>query len=132
LGNETAKKWAAPVVGAVTMGLTAYLIFELPSSIPRTVGRRVKASVLVRADEKDVHFVDAHAERVTRETRKVLRLASWDLRRRFRAAMEESSKEVKGAEEMEKKAVRAKEWFGIVGERTEAIRTEAKLESIGA
>jgi len=62
LGKETAKKWAAPVVGAVTMGLTAYLIFELPSSIPRTVGRRVKASVLVRADERDVHFVDAHAE----------------------------------------------------------------------
>jgi len=62
----------------------------------------------------------------------VLRLASWDLRGRSRVAMEESSKEVKGAEEMEKNAVRAKEWFGIVGERTGAIRAEAKLESISA
>lgn len=132
LGNETARKWAAPVVGAVTIGLTAYLILELPSSIPRTVGRRVKASVLSRADERDVHFVDAHAGRVSRETRKVLRLASWDLRERFRGAMEERSKEVKGAEEMEKRAVKAKEWFGNVGERTGAIRAEAKLESIGA
>ena len=132
LGNETARKWAAPVVGAITIGLTAYLILELPSSIPRTVGRRVKASVLSGADERDVHFVDAHAGRVSRETRKVLRLASWDLRERFRGAMEERSKEVKGAEEMEKRAVKAKEWFGTVGERTGAIRTEAKLESIGA
>ena len=132
LGNETARKWAAPVVGAVTVGLTAYLILELPSSIPRTVGRRVKASVLAGADERDVHFVDAHAGRVSRETRKVLRLASWDLRERFRGAMEERSKEVKGAEEMEKKSIRAKEWFGSVGERTGAIRAEAKLESIGA
>jgi mitofusin len=132
LHNETTRKWAAPVVGAVTIGLTAYLVFELPSSIPRTVGRRVKASVLSQADERDVHFVDAHAERVSRETRKVLRLASWDLRGRFKAAMEESLKEVKGAEEMEKKAVRAKEWFGVVGERTGAIRAKAKLESIGA
>ncbi|KIM42985.1 hypothetical protein M413DRAFT_26200 [Hebeloma cylindrosporum] len=132
LGNETARKWAAPVVGAVTIGLTAYLILELPSSIPRTVGRRVKASVLSRADERDVHFVDAHAGRVSRETRKVLRLASWDLRERFRGAMEERSKEVKGAEEMEKRAVRAKEWFGNVGERTGAIRADANLENIGA
>jgi len=132
LGNETARKWAAPVVGAVTIGLTAYLILELPSSIPRTVGRRVKASVLSHADERDVHFVDAHAGRVSRETRKVLRLASWDLRERFRGAMEERSKEVKGAEEMEKRAVKAKQWFGHVGERTGAIRAQAKLESIGA
>jgi mitofusin len=132
LGNETARKWAAPVIGACTIGLTAYLILELPSSIPRTVGRRVKASVLARADDRDVHFVDAHALRVSRETRKVLRLASWDLRERFRGAMEDRSKEVKGAEESEKKSLRAMEWFSGVTEKTANIRAEAKLESIGA
>ncbi|PPR04081.1 hypothetical protein CVT24_010654 [Panaeolus cyanescens] len=131
-GNETARKWAAPVLGAVTVGLTAYLILELPSSIPRTVGRRVKASVMSRSGEHEMHFVDAHAVRVSRETRKVLRLASWDLRERFRGAMEERSREVKGAEDMERKAVRAKEWFLNVGERTGTIRADAKLETIGA
>ncbi|CAA7258831.1 unnamed protein product [Cyclocybe aegerita] len=131
VGNETARKWAAPVIGALTIGLSAYLILELPSSIPRTVGRRVKASVLARADERDVHFVDAHAGRISRETRKVLRLASWDLKERFRGAMEERSREVKGAEEMEKKALRAKEWFTGVGEKTATIRQDAKLETIG-
>ncbi|KAF9485807.1 transmembrane GTPase fzo1 [Pholiota conissans] len=132
LGNETARKWAAPVIGAVAIGSAAYLVLELPSSIPRTVGRRVKASVLSQGDERDVHFVDAHAGRVSRETRKVLRLASWDLKERFRGAMEERSKEVKGAEEMEKRSLRAKEWFGGVVEKAGAIRGEAKLESIGA
>jgi len=132
IGNETARKWVAPVIGAVTVGLTAYLILELPSSIPRTVGRRVKASVLSRSDERDVHFVDAHAGRVSRETRKVLRLASWDLKERFRGAMEERSREVKGAEEMERRSLKAKEWFGDVTERTTKIRVDAKLETIGA
>lgn len=132
LGNETARKWAAPVIGAFTVGAVAYLILELPSSIPRTIGRRVKASVLAHGDERDVHFVDAHAGRISRETRKVLRLASWDMRERFRAAMEERSKEVKGAEEMETRSLKAKEWFnGVVG-RTGAIRTDARLEAIGA
>ncbi|KAF8158466.1 transmembrane GTPase fzo1 [Crassisporium funariophilum] len=132
LGNESTRKYVASVVGACTIGYTAYLILDLPSSIPRTVGRRVKASVGTSSGEREVHFVDAHAGRISRETRKVLRLASWDLRERFRGAMEERAKEVKGAEEMEKRSSKAKEWFGSVGERTAGIREDAKLESIGA
>ncbi|RDB18939.1 Transmembrane GTPase fzo1 [Hypsizygus marmoreus] len=126
LGNETTRKWAAPVLGAFTIGFTAYLILELPSSIPRTVGRRVRASV-VRKDGERETYVDAHASRISKETRKVLRLASWDLREKFRGALEERSKEVKGAEEMEKKATRAKEWFIDVGRRTGEVRVGAGL-----
>jgi mitofusin len=131
-GNETTRTWAVPVLGACTIGLATYFILELPASIPRTVGRRIKASIVTRSGERDVDFVDAHAGRVSRETRKVLRLASWDLRERFRSAMEERLKEVKGAEEMERRSLRAKEWFGNVGEKTAGIRETAKLESIGA
>lgn len=131
--NETTRKWAATVFGAATIGMTAYLVMELPSSIPRTVGRRVKASV-VRGDggKTEVHFVDAHAGRISREARKVLRLASWDLRERFRGAMEERAKEVKGCEEMEKRSLRAKEKFEGFTQRTGEIRELAQLESIGA
>lgn len=62
----------------------------------------------------------------------MLRLASWDLRERFKSAMEEGLKEVKGAEEMERRSLKVKEWFGNVGEKTAGIRETAKLESIGA
>jgi mitofusin len=130
LGNETTRKWAAPVLGAFTIGLTAYFILELPSSIPRTVGRRVKASI-IRHDGDVVGdgetYVDVHAGRISRETRKVLRLASWDLREKFRGAMEERGKEVTVAEEVVKRAGRAKEWFGDVGRRTGEVRVGAAL-----
>ncbi len=132
LGNETVQKWAAPVLGATTIGLTAYLILDLPQSIPRTVGRRVRASVLSQFGEQEVHFVDAHASRVSRETRKVLRMASWDLKERYRNATEVRTREVKGAEEKETRAFKAKEWFSDVGRRTRKIRVDAKLERIGA
>ncbi|KAJ7634152.1 hypothetical protein DFH06DRAFT_1221237 [Mycena polygramma] len=110
-GNESARKWALPVVGAVTIGAVVYVVLELPSSIPRTVGRRIKATPV----------------RIGRETRKVLRLASWDLRERFRGAMEERGKEVKIAEEGEKRALKAQEWFGSVGERVGEVRGKARL-----
>ncbi|KAL4249819.1 Mitofusin family protein [Abortiporus biennis] len=123
LGNETARKWAAPVAGAIAIGITAYFVLELPSSIPRTVGRRIRTSLLKEQEEKaEDSFVDAHSMRISRETRKVLRLASWDLKERFRGAMDERGKEVKGAEELEKKAKKAVEWFKEVEQRANQVR----------
>ncbi|KAL5482410.1 FZO1 [Sanghuangporus weigelae] len=128
-GNETARKWAAPVLGAVTIGLGVYLVIELPSSVPRTVGRRVRAA-LIRADEKSgVTFVGAHASRVARETRKVLRLAAYEQRERFRAAMESSLREVQSAERIEHQAGKALAWFDDVQIRTGNVRKE--VEAIG-
>lgn len=146
--NESTRKWVAPVLGAVTIGFGVYLVLELPSSVPRTVGRRVRAQILrqhkqqqesavstyVRGrgahGQEPLPFVDGHAERIGRETRKVLKLAAWDLRERFRNALEERAKEVKGAEEMERRAVRAKEWFEGVVEKAEGIRSAVGLETL--
>ncbi|KAG6335614.1 hypothetical protein ID866_3471 [Astraeus odoratus] len=127
--NESARRWVAPVVGAAVVGATAYFVFELPHSIPRNIGRRIRASLLKveeSATERET-FVSAHAERVSRETRKVLRLASWDLQERFRSAMEEVGREVRDAEELEKKARRAVDFFHGVEQRTAVIREEAGL-----
>ena len=129
LGNETARRWAAPVIGAFAIGLTAYFILELPNTVPKSIGRRIKMS-LVKAGEngsEDEMYVDAHAGRISRETRKVLRLASWDLRERFRTAMDERGKEVKGAEEMERKSRKAIDYFLGVEKQTGGIRGNAGL-----
>ncbi|EEB98699.1 hypothetical protein MPER_01747, partial [Moniliophthora perniciosa FA553] len=63
-GNETARKWAAPVIGAVTIGLTAYLVLELPNSIPKSVGRRVKAAVERENADEENTFVEVPAGRI--------------------------------------------------------------------
>lgn len=130
--DESARKWVAPVAGAVVIGATAYFILELPNSIPRTIGRRIRAS-LVRVDENATEqetFVNAHAGRVSRETRKVLRLASWELRERFRGAMEERGKEVKDAEELDKMARKALQFFHDVESRTGVVRQDAGLVGV--
>jgi mitofusin len=120
--NDTARKWMAPIFGAVTVGLTAYLVLELPNSVPRTVGRRVRASV-IRSDG-GIHeaYVEFHAGRVSREVRKVLRLASWDLRQKFSSVMVDREQAVRVSEEIERMALGAKEGFGEVVKRTTGIR----------
>ena len=133
LADENARKWGAPVLGALAAGAAAYFILELPSSVPRTVGRRIRHSLVDPAGgprPQEEQFVNAHAARVARETRKVLRLASWDLKERLRVAMDERSREVRVAEETERRASRAKEWFAEVGQRTAEIRDHAGLVSL--
>ena len=127
--DESARKWAAPVIGAVAVGATAYFILELPRSIPKTIGRRIRTSLVKVEDgasEQEL-FVNAHSGRVSRETRKVLRYASWDLRERFRAAMEERGREVRTAEELEKKAKKALDYLRDVERKTGTIRDDAEL-----
>ncbi|KAJ7801894.1 P-loop containing nucleoside triphosphate hydrolase protein [Mycena olivaceomarginata] len=107
-GNETARKWALPVVGAVTIGAVVYVVLELPSSIPRTVGRRIKAAVEA-AEDDEKQWETEHVVRIGRETRK------------------ERGKEVKNAEDGEKRALKAQEWFGSVGTRVGEVRGKARL-----
>lgn len=127
--NETVRRWAAPVLGAFTIGLTAYFVIELPRTIPRTVGRRIRSSLIrpVDGESEDLMYVNAHALRVARETRKVLRMASWDLKERFRVALDEHSKEANNAEELERKSRKALEWFTDVQKRTSETRNTAGL-----
>lgn len=137
-GNETARKWAAPVLGAVTIGAVVYFVLELPSTIPKTIGRRIQGSLVKKDDaqlmvggvavaEEEETFVDAHAVRISREARKVLRLASWDLRGRFKGALDERGRDVKGAEESEKKASKAVEKFKEIERRAGEVRADAEL-----
>ena len=133
LADEDARKWAGPILGALAAGAAAYFVLELPSSVPRTVGRRIRHSFVnpgLRPQQDEELFVNAHAARVSRETRHVLRLASWDLKERFRIAMEERSREVRGAEETERRAIRAKEVFAQVAQRAYEIREQAGLVSL--
>lgn len=130
--DESARRWVAPVIGAVVVGATAYFILELPSTIPKTIGRRIRASLVKVEDgatEQEL-FVNAHAGRVGRETRKVLRYASWDLRERFKMAMENRGTEVQNAEAIEKKARKALDYFHGVERKTGVIRDDAGLAMV--
>lgn len=128
IGNETVRKWAVPVVCTVVVGTVGYYILELPSTIPRTIGRRIRLSLIKEIEGRpEGTFVDLHATRVSRETRKVLRLASWDLKERHRGAMEERGREVQNAEAMEKSAKKAMEKFQDIHVRAGEVRETAGL-----
>jgi mitofusin len=153
MGNERARKWAPPVLAAALLGAMGYVVVDLPQSIPRNVGRRIRRELVapVHVGESSIMgavgmslplatsaavatiaepaFADAHAERIARETRKVLRLAGFDLKERFKAAQEDADKQVRKAEDEMRTAKGAEEHFVKVVDRAGQIRKEAGFAS---
>lgn len=129
--SPVVRKWAGPAVGVLFVGAIAYVIYELPRSIPRNVGRHVRASLLAGAaadDGDETPFHQAEAQRIGREVRKVMRLAAWDLRERFRVALESRTEIVRENEEAARRATGAIEWFAQVDSRVESIRSQLGLK----
>ncbi|WFD29718.1 mitofusin [Malassezia sp. CBS 17886] len=130
LGSRAARRWAAPVLLVVSVGAVAWIAMDLPRAVPRNVGRSIQTELAsgrsVRGPghsrallrhSTDV-FATMHAARVTRETRKVLRLASWDLQEKFRVAVAKRRSDVEKTEAQEKCAALAHQWFAQTVERS--------------
>lgn len=136
VGNPTARRWAGPVLAVVSTGLVVYFIYDLPNSVPRNVGRSLKlgleSGTLLRCNTSDSltalrqdgepSFTAVHSARVGRETRKVLRLASWDLQERFRVAIAQRRAQVEKQEAKQASANLAIDWFNKTTSRVTDIR----------
>ena len=124
--NPLARRWAGPVIGIFTLGAVAYVVYELPRSIPRNVGRSIQASLStssgVAGDAETTPFAEYHSQRMGKESRKVMRLISWDAREKFRTALNQRMDAVKEHEKVERKAREALEFFGGIEDKVGTIR----------
>jgi mitofusin len=138
IARPGSRKWAAPLLGAAVLGGVAYVVLELPHTVPRTVGRRIQRA-LRASPQADVgagaplsgpqdalpSFAEGHAERMAREVRKVLRLAGFDLRERFSTSLTARTREVADSEATAARAGEAKKYFHGVGCTTAEVRANA-------
>lgn len=106
---------------SAAVGLAVYVVIDLPRAIPYNIGRKLLHSLSSSSDASApiTSFSLAHSDRIARETRKVLRLAGWDLRERFRAALEKSTAERKEVELKISKAEGALTWLEDFGDKVE-------------
>lgn len=139
VGNASARKWALPLFVVASTGMVAWAIIDLPNSIPRNVGRDL-AKELRRSDQTKegvssssvttitYTFTEIQARRISRDSRKVVRLAGIDVLDRFRMAVTARKQEVAEQEEKEKTAHMAMTWLERTRQRASEI--QQKLESL--
>jgi mitofusin len=124
--NPLTRRWIGPAIGILAVGAVGYIIYDLPQSIPRNVGRSIQSTLLTSSgqggDNEAIPFTDYHAQRMGKESRKVLRLIAWDTRERFNGAVNQRRELVRESEKVEKAAREALEFFAGVETRVEEIR----------
>lgn len=124
--SPVARKWAGPVVGALALGSVAYVVYELPRSVPRNVGRHLQETLSVSSgmggDADLVPFSDAVSGRVSKEVRNVMRAITRDLQDLYGKAVETRAQVVKQSEEAEKKASAALGHFTAIDKKVQDIR----------
>ncbi|GAA5989250.1 hypothetical protein JCM11641_003851 [Rhodosporidiobolus odoratus] len=141
LGSNQARKWAGPVIGVLSVGLVVYVIVDLPRAIPRNIGRKLALALSPPLDSHllnssstpstpPVTFATAHSDRISRETRKVLRLAGFDLRERFRVALERSAEERKEVEGVVARAEAALKFLEEFEEKVEKSEEGVRMVSV--
>lgn len=137
LGSRVVRRWAAPVLFMVGVGAVAWVVSDLPNAVPRNVGRSLKhelmnghsvvhlpsnSAALLRHSSNV--FATMHGMRTTREVRKVLRLASWDIQEKFRVAIAQRRADVQKAEAQEKLASAALAWLTETAARSASVQTQ--------
>lgn len=92
----------------LAIGLAVYIIVDIPRAVTLNIGRKIQSSL----DQPErVSFATSESERISKESRKVLRLASWELREQFRAAFEKSQRECAEVEGQRVQSEHALEWL---------------------
>ena len=124
--NPLTQRWIGPAIGILAVGAVGYIIYDLPQSIPRNVGRSIQSTLLASSgqggDAESTPFAEYHAQRLGKESRKVLRLIAFDTRERFNGAVNQRKDLVRESEKVEKAAREALEFFAGVETRVEEIR----------
>ena len=97
---------------AVAFG--AYLIYDMPRAIPVNIGRKLHVQ-LAAGD-----FAYKNTRAIVDESRKVMRLAGFDLRERFRAALDASERDRKEVEDQLTQADKALDFLDAYLEKIDA------------
>lgn len=111
------------------MGFGIYLITDIPRAIPQNIGRKLERELDLLSNtsspdsnKSSTSWIESEVNRLTKETRKVVRLAGWDLKQRFKTALEEAGEETEGARNEIEKAVEAIGWLEGFGADVEGLR----------
>lgn len=104
-GSKGFRKWTGTAVAIMSVGFGIYLILDIPRAIPRNIGKKLErelnemicqGSLSHNGNQKnelatewqEVKWIDYEIDRLTKETRKVVRLTGFELREKFRASFE--------------------------------------------
>ncbi|CAI2169375.1 11203_t:CDS:2 [Funneliformis geosporum] len=115
LGFNNMRRLVLPLVGLAGIGIATYVLYDTKRVISRKVSRKIRC-YLKRSD-----YVNSQSNRIVRQGRKKMRLASDNIRERFRKAVEEEKSKQVTHHISYKKSEEAVKFFEKIFSQTEVV-----------
>ncbi|KAK9768096.1 mitofusin [Basidiobolus ranarum] len=94
--------WLSVIVGA---GAVYFIISDMRYVVERKIANKIRDSV------RKTNYVHSQVQRITKESRNILRMSSWDLQTRFQNAVKVQEEQRQQQTNKQKAAIEAKEYF---------------------
>ncbi|ORY04835.1 hypothetical protein K493DRAFT_311224 [Basidiobolus meristosporus CBS 931.73] len=100
--------WLSVVVGA---GAVYFIVSDMRHVVERKIANKIRDNV------RKTNYVHNQVQRITKESRNILRMSSWDLQTRFQNAVKVQEEKRLQQTMKQKAAVEAKEYFGTLSKK---------------
>lgn len=106
LGPKNAKKLIVPAIAVALAAGTYMLLSDIPNALPRKLARKIRQQL------QDMDYIHSNADRVAKESRKVLKYPADDLKTGFQRHIDKQHKSVEDRKQMKKDSETAAKYFG--------------------
>lgn len=109
-------------------------MIDVPRAVTLNIGRKIQASLEQPASLSQLQrtFSEVEADRISKESRKVLRLASWELREQFRKAFEASTQHCADAQHSQNTSQHALHWLQTLVQDLEQQKSQLQRVDLDA
>jgi len=122
VGFGNIRRWAVPLIGITGFGVMVYFVSDMRHAVSRKVARKIRHHLRTNG------YVDYQTSRITRKSRKALRISAWDMQNRFQKEIETQEKQREEQEKVAKESDEAHRFFaGIVNKADEMAKALAAL-----
>lgn len=129
--SPSVRRWAAPVVGAASVGLFVYVVSDMRYAVERKLIKKVKNAA------RETGYIDASSAKVARESRKILRVEGWEIQNRIQKAIEDKEQKRQDTETLALSSKETAQFFasifeksGLLLEKVKMVVTDTKESSI--
>jgi mitofusin len=116
IGIENIAKAGFIVLGIAGLGSLTFAISNMKSTIEHNVTQKVRNHL------RTIEYVDNNVDRISKNTRRSLRVVLWDFHNQFSKTFESTIKKREEYEHEQRMAEDAKEFFASISKRSEELR----------
>ncbi|KAG1454317.1 hypothetical protein G6F46_008754 [Rhizopus delemar] len=121
IDSPNVRRWVLPVVGVASVGFMVYVVSDMRHAVERKLVKKFKNAA------RETGYIEAHSNRIARESRKVLRVEGWEIQNRIQRAIEDKEQKRSETEAFAESSRETAEFFACILEKSGLLLEKVKM-----